>query len=251
MTQRLAGKTAFLTAAGQGIGRATAVAFAAEGARVIATDINPEALTSLQQQTGCITRVLDVTRSEAVQAAAAELGPVDVLFNGAGFVHAGTLLDCTDEEWDFAFDLNVRSQWRTIRAFLPGMLAQGRGSIINVSSVAGSIKGAPRRFVYGTTKAAVVGLTKSVAADFVGQGIRCNAICPGTVMSPSLQERIQAQAQASGQSLAQVEAGFVERQPLGRLGRAEEIAALAVYLASDESSFTTGTAQVIDGGWSN
>lgn len=251
MTQRLAGKTAFLTAAGQGIGRATAVAFAAEGARVIATDINAEALASLQQQIGCTTRVLDVTRSEAVQAAAAEIGPVDVLFNGAGFVHAGTLLDCTDEEWDFAFDLNVRSQWRTIRAFLPGMLAQGRGSIINVSSVAGSIKGAPRRFVYGTTKAAVVGLTKSVAADFVGQGIRCNAICPGTVMSPSLQERITAQAQASGQSLAQVEAGFVERQPMGRLGRAEEIAALAVYLASDESSFTTGTAQIIDGGWSN
>lgn len=251
MTQRLAGKTAFLTAAGQGIGRATAVAFAAEGARVIATDINAEALASLQQQIGCTTRVLDVTRSEAVQAAAAEIGPVDVLFNGAGFVHAGTLLDCTDEEWDFAFDLNVRSQWRTIRAFLPGMLAKGRGSIINVSSVAGSIKGAPRRFVYGTTKAAVVGLTKSVAADFVGQGIRCNAICPGTVMSPSLQERITAQAQASGQSLAQVEAGFVERQPMGRLGRAEEIAALAVYLASDESSFTTGTAQVIDGGWSN
>lgn len=251
MTQRLAGKTAFLTAAGQGIGRATAVAFAAEGARVIATDINAEALASLQQQIGCTTRVLDVTRSEAVQTAAAEIGPVDVLFNGAGFVHAGTLLDCTDEEWDFAFDLNVRSQWRTIRAFLPGMLAQGRGSIINVSSVAGSIKGAPRRFVYGTTKAAVVGLTKSVAADFVGQGIRCNAICPGTVMSPSLQERITAQAQASGQSLAQVEAGFVERQPMGRLGRAEEIAALAVYLASDESSFTTGTAQIIDGGWSN
>jgi len=251
MTQRLAGKTAFLTAAGQGIGRATAVAFAAQGARVIATDINAEALASLQQQIGCTTRVLDVTRTEAVQAAAAELGPVDVLFNGAGFVHAGTLLDCTDEEWDFAFDLNVRSQWRTIRAFLPGMLAQGRGSIINVSSVAGSIKGAPRRFVYGTTKAAVVGLTKSVAADFVGQGIRCNAICPGTVMSPSLQERIQAQAQASGRSLAQVEAGFVERQPMGRLGRAEEIAALAVYLASDESSFTTGTAQIIDGGWSN
>ena len=251
MTQRLAGKTAFLTAAGQGIGRATAVAFAAEGARVIATDINAEALASLQQQIGCTTRVLDVTRSEAVQAAAAEIGPVDVLFNGAGFVHAGTLLDCTDEEWDFAFDLNVRSQWRTIRAFLPEMLAQGRGSIINVSSVAGSIKGAPRRFVYGTTKAAVVGLTKSVAADFVGQGIRCNAICPGTVMSPSLQERITAQAQASGQSLAQVEAGFVERQPMGRLGRAEEIAALAVYLASDESSFTTGTAQIIDGGWSN
>lgn len=251
MTQRLAGKTAFLTAAGQGIGRATAVAFAAQGARVIATDINAQALAALQHEIGCTTRVLDVTRTEAVQAAAAEIGPVDVLFNAAGFVHAGTLLDCTDDEWDFAFDLNVRSQWRTIRAFLPAMLAQGHGSIINVASVAGSIKGAPRRFVYGTTKAAVVGLTKSVAADFVGQGIRCNAICPGTVMSPSLQERIQAQAQASGQTLAQVEAGFVERQPIGRLGRAEEIAALAVYLASDESSFTTGTAQVIDGGWSN
>ncbi|RUP31306.1 MAG: SDR family oxidoreductase [Curvibacter sp.] len=251
MTQRLAGKTAFLTAAGQGIGRATAEAFAAAGARVIATDINAQALAELQQRTACITQVLDVRDGTAVQAAAEAFGPVDVLFNGAGFVHAGTALDCTDEEWDFAFDLNVRSQWRTIRAFLPGMLARGRGSIINVASVAGSIKGAPNRFVYGTTKAAVVGLTKSVAADYVARGIRCNAICPGTVMSPSLQERIQAQAQASGRSLAEVEAGFVERQPMARLGRAEEIAALAVYLASDESSFTTGTAQIIDGGWSN
>lgn len=251
MTQRLAGKTAFLTAAGQGIGRATAEAFAAAGARVIATDINPRALAELQQQSACITQVLDVRDGAAVQAAAEAFGPVDVLFNGAGFVHAGTALDCTDEEWDFAFDLNVRSQWRTIRAFLPGMLARGRGSIINVASVAGSIKGAPNRFVYGTTKAAVVGLTKSVAADYVARGIRCNAICPGTVMSPSLQERIQAQAQASGRTLAEVEAGFVERQPMGRLGRAEEIAALAVYLASDESAFTTGTAQIIDGGWSN
>jgi 2-keto-3-deoxy-L-fuconate dehydrogenase len=232
MTLRLAGKTAFLTAAGQGIGRATAVAFAAQGARVIATDINPAALAALRSDTGCETRVLDVTQAQAVRDAAAAVGPVDVLFNGAGFVHAGSVLDCTDDEWDFAFDLNVRAQFRTIRAFLPGMLERGAGSIINVASVAGSIKGAPRRFVYGTTKAAVVGLTKSVAADFVAQGIRCNAICPG-------------------QSLAAVEAGFVERQPMGRLGRAEEIAALAVYLASDESSFTTGTAQVIDGGWSN
>ncbi|RYF64468.1 MAG: SDR family oxidoreductase [Comamonadaceae bacterium] len=251
MTLRLAGKTAFLTAAGQGIGRATAVAFAVQGARVIATDINAAALAALQRDTGCETRVLDVTQAQAVRDAAAAVGPVDVLFNGAGFVHAGSVLDCTDDEWDFAFDLNVRAQFRTIRAFLPGMLARGAGSIINVASVAGSIKGAPRRFVYGTTKAAVVGLTKSVAADFVAQGIRCNAICPGTVMSPSLQDRITAQAAATGQSLATVEAGFVERQPMGRLGRAEEIAALAVYLASDESSFTTGTAQVIDGGWSN
>ena len=251
MTQRLSGKTAFVTAAGQGIGRATAVAFAEQGARVIATDINPELLASLRAQTGCETQVLDVTDSQAVQAAAQAAGAVQVLYNGAGFVHAGSLLDCTDEEWDFAFNLNVRSQFRTIKAFLPAMLANGGGSIINVASVASSIKGAPNRFVYGTTKAAVIGLTKSVAADFISQGIRCNAICPGTVMSPSLQDRIRAQAQASGQTLAQVEASFVGRQPMGRLGRPEEIAALAVYLASDESAFTTGTAQIIDGGWSN
>ena len=251
MTLRLAGKTAFLTAAGQGIGRATAIAFSTQGARVIATDINAEALATLRDEIDCHTQVLDVTQTQAVQDAATAAGPVDVLFNGAGFVHAGSLLDCTDDEWDFAFNLNVRSQFRTIKAFLPGMLAHGGGSIINMASVAGSIKGVSRRFVYSTTKAAVVGLTKSVAADFVAQGIRCNAICPGTVMSPSLMERITAQAAATGQSLAAVEAGFVERQPMGRLGRAEEIAALAVYLASDESSFTTGTAQIIDGGWSN
>lgn len=248
---RLANKTAFVTAAGQGIGRATAISFAAQGARVIATDINAPALASLQDAIGCTVHPMDVTDPQAIAAVAEATGPIDVLFNGAGFVHAGTVLDCTEDEWAFAFDLNVRSQFRTIQAFLPGMLAQGKGSIINMASVAGSIKGAPNRFVYGTTKAAVVGLTKSVAADFVGQGIRCNAICPGTVLSPSLQERISAQAKATGQSLAQVESTFVERQPMGRLGRAEEIAALAVYLASDESAFTTGTAQIIDGGWSN
>ena len=251
MTQRLAGKTAFITAAGQGIGRATAIAFAAEGARVIATDINAEALASLSQEIACSTHVLDVTNAQAVRDVAEAAGPVDVLFNAAGFVHAGSLLDCTEDEWTFAFDLNVRSQFRTIKAFLPGMLARGGGSIVNVASVVGSIKGAPNRFAYATTKAAVIGLTKSVAADFIGQGIRCNAICPGTVMSPSLQERITAQAKATGQTLAQVEKGFVERQPMGRLGRVEEIAALAVYLASDESAFTTGVAHIIDGGMSN
>ncbi|MDF3835627.1 SDR family oxidoreductase [Cupriavidus basilensis] len=251
MTLRLAGKTTFITAAGQGIGRATAIAFAAQGARVIATDINQEALASLRQEIACSTHVLDVTDAQAIRDVAEAAGPVDVLFNAAGFVHAGNLLECTEDEWTFAFDLNVRAQFRTIRAFLPGMLERGNGSIINVASVAGSIKGAPNRFVYGTTKAAVIGLTKAVAADFVGKGIRCNAICPGTVMSPSLLERITAQAQATGQTLAQVEAGFVERQPMARLGRAEEVAALAIYLASEESSFTTGTAQIIDGGWSN
>ncbi|PJI98671.1 2-keto-3-deoxy-L-fuconate dehydrogenase [Acidovorax sp. 69] len=250
-TLRLANKTAFVTAAGQGIGRATALAFAAQGAHVIATDINAQALAKLKDDIGCTVHTLDVTDPLAIAEAAKAAGPVHVLFNGAGFVHAGSVLDCTEDEWAFAFELNVRSQFRTIKAFLPGMLAQGGGSIINVASVAGSIKGAPNRFVYGTTKAAIVGLTKSVAADFVAKGIRCNAICPGTVLSPSLQERINAQAQATGQTLAQVESTFVERQPMGRLGRAEEIAALAVYLASDESAFTTGTAQIIDGGWSN
>jgi 2-keto-3-deoxy-L-fuconate dehydrogenase len=251
MANRLTGKTALLTAAGQGIGRATALAFAREGATVIATDINDAALAALAAECGCKTPHLDVTDAAAVKAAAAAHGNVDVLFNGAGFVHSGTVLDCTEEEWDFGFKLNVRSQFQMIKAFLPAMLANGHGSIINVASVAGSIKGAPNRFVYGATKAAVIGLTKAVAADFVGKGIRCNAICPGTVESPSLRDRIAAGAQASGQTLAQVEAGYVARQPMGRLGRAEEIALLAVYLASDESGFTTGTTQVIDGGWSN
>ena len=251
MTQRLAGKSAFVTAAGQGIGRATALAFIKEGAHVIATDVNATALATLRQEGGCTVEVLDVTNPDAVKAAAAKHVGVNVLFNGAGFVHAGSVLDCTEEDWDFAFSLNVRSQFRMIKAFMPHMLKQGKGSIINMASVAGSIKGAPNRFVYGTTKAAVIGLTKAVAADFITTGVRCNAICPGTVESPSLRDRIAAQAEASGQTLAQVEAAFVARQPMGRVGRVEEIAALAVYLASDESSFTTGTSQVIDGGWSN
>ena len=251
MNKRLSGKTAFITAAGQGIGRAVALAFVREGARVVATDIQPGLLESLHAECGCTVQRLDVTDAAAIAAAAAAHPRVDVLFNGAGFVHAGTVLECTEEQWDFAFELNVRSQFRTIKAFLPGMLAHGGGSIINMASVAGSIKGAPNRFVYGSTKAAVIGLTKSVAADFITRGIRCNAICPGTVESPSLRERIAAQAQASGQTVAQVEAAFVARQPMGRVGRVDEIAALAVYLASDESTFTTGTAQIIDGGWSN
>ena len=254
MSNRLQGKTAFITAAGQGIGRAIAEAFVREGAQVIASDINAALLHALAEATGCRARVLDVTRPDAITAMAAEVGPVNVLVNAAGFVHAGSVLDCTEAEWEFGFNLNVRSQYRLIRAFLPGMLAENGGSggsIINVASVAGSIKGAPNRFVYGATKAAVIGLTKSVAADFIAQGVRCNAICPGTVESPSLRDRITAQAQASGQSLAEVEAAYVARQPMGRLGRTSEIAALAVYLASDESAFTTGTTQVIDGGWSN
>ena len=250
MTQRLAGKTAFVTAAGQGIGRAIAEAFAREGARVIATDLNESLLASLQSPS-ITTRRLDVLDPAAIAAAAKEVGAVNVLVNAAGYVHAGSVLECSEEDWSFAFDLNVRSQFRTIKAFVPGMLAGGGGSIINVASVAGSIKGAPNRFVYGSTKAAVIGLTKAVAADFITKGIRCNAICPGTVESPSLRERIASQAKASGQTLEQVEAAFIARQPMGRLGRVEEIAALAVYLASDESSFTTGTTQVIDGGWSN
>jgi len=250
MSSRLAGKTAFVTAAGQGIGRAIAEAFAREGAKVIATDLN-EALLATLKSASITTRRLDVLDAAAIAAAAKEAGAVNVLVNAAGFVHAGSVLECSEEDWSFAFDLNVRSQFRTIKAFVPGMLERGSGSIINLASVAGSIKGAPNRFVYGSTKAAVIGLTKAVAADFITRGVRCNAICPGTVESPSLRDRIAAQAKASGQTTAQVEAAFIARQPMGRLGRVEEIAALAVYLASDESSFTTGTAQVIDGGWSN
>ena len=251
MTDRLKGKTAFITAAGQGIGRATAEAFVREGARVIATDINEGLLADLAKTTGCTTQRLDVTDANAVLAAAKAAGPVNILFNGAGYVHAGTILDCDEKAFDFSFDLNVRAMYRMIRAFLPAMLEQGGGSIINVASVASSIKGAPNRFVYGATKAAVIGLTKSVAADFITRGVRCNAICPGTVESPSLRDRMAALAQSTNQTLEQAEAWFVSRQPMGRVGKTEEIAALAVYLASDESGFTTGTAQIIDGGWSN
>lgn len=251
MTQRLSGKTAFITAAGQGIGRATALAFAREGARVIASDISEALLASLAADCGCTTRVLNMLDAQAISQAAAEVGTIDILFNGAGYVHAGSVLDCTEEEWTLAMDLNVRSMFRSIKAFAPAMLANGGGSIINVASVAGSIKGAPNRFAYGTTKAAVIGLTKAVAADFINRGLRCNAICPGTVESPSLRDRISAQAQASGQTQAQVEALFISRQPMGRLGRVDEIASLAVYLGSDESAFTTGVPHVIDGGWSN
>ena len=251
MSKRLEGKTAFVTAAGQGIGRATAEAFVREGARVIATDINEVLLAELAKRTGCETFRLDVTDANAVTAAAKMAGAVNILFNGAGYVHAGTILDCDEKAFDFSFDLNVRAMYRMTRAFLPAMLQGGNGSIINVASVAGSIKGAPNRFVYGATKAAVIGMTKSIAADFITRGVRCNAICPGTVESPSLRDRMAALAKSTDQTIEQAEAWFVARQPMGRVGRTDEIAALAVYLASDESGFTTGTAQVIDGGWSN
>ena len=245
MSGRLTGKTALITAAGQGIGRASALAFAAEGASVLATDVNEATLATLAAENPAIrTRRLDVRDNAAVAALAAEVGAVDALFNCAGFVHNGTVLDCTEEQWDFAFDLNVKSMYRMCKALLPAMLKAGGGSIINMSSGASSIKGAPNRFVYGTTKAAVIGLTKSIAVDFIGQGIRCNAICPGTVQTPSLDERIAAQG-----DLDKARASFIARQPMGRLGRPEEIAALAVYLASDESAFTTGAIHVIDGGW--
>lgn len=246
MSNRLNGKTAFITAAAQGIGRATALAYATEGARVIATDLNAERLAELGN--GIETHVLDATNGAAVRTAIQAAGAVDILFNCAGFVHQGTILDATDAEWEFAWTLNVRSMTQTIRAVLPGMIERGTGSIINISSGASSIKGAPGRCVYGTTKAAVIGLTKSVAADFVKSGVRCNAICPGTVETPSLQDRIAANAAASG-GLDQAREAFIARQAMGRLGTPEEIAALAVYLGADESRFVTGQAMVIDGGW--
>ena len=247
MTGRMAGKVAVLTAAGAGIGRATAEAFAREGAAVWATDIDEAALAALAADVpGVETRRLDVTDASAITALSEAVGTADVLFNCAGFVHAGTILDCQDADWDASFDINVRSMYRTIRAFLPAMLDAGSGSIINISSVASSVIGVPNRFVYGASKAAVIGMTKAIAADFTGRGIRCNAICPGTVHSPSWEGRVRAAADPDAALAA-----FIARQPMGRIGRPEEIAALAVYLASDESAFTTGTIHVIDGGWTN
>lgn len=249
---RLQGKRALITAAGQGIGRATALAFAREGAEVLATDVNADALQALAgEASGIRVRSLDVTRADAIAALAQEEAGFDVLFNCAGIVHHGSLLDCDENTWARSWDLNVTSMYRLIRGLLPGMIAAGGGSIINMASAASSVKGVPNRFVYGTTKAAVIGLTKAVAADFVGQRIRCNAICPGTVESPSLEARIAEQAREQHTTVDAVRAAFVARQPMGRVGKADEIAALTVYLASDESAFTTGAIHVIDGGWSN
>jgi len=240
---RLRGKTALITASGQGIGRATALAFAREGARVIATDIDAKPLMELAAVGGIETRRLDVTDQAAVTALAREIGPIDVLFNCAGYVHHGTLLDTEERDWDFSMTLNVKSMYYVTRAFLPGMLEKGGGSIINMASVASSLRGIINRCVYGTSKAAVIGFTKSVAIDFIKRGIRCNAICPGTVETPSLEGRIAAFADKD-----KARRDFIARQPMGRLGTAEEVAALAVYLASDESAYMTGTSVAIDGG---
>jgi 2-keto-3-deoxy-L-fuconate dehydrogenase len=239
MVQDFNGRTVVITAAGQGIGRATAERFISLGARVIATDINEQALSTLK---GAETRVLNVLDGDGVKDFAADIGHADVLFNCAGFVHSGTILDCEEKDWDFSFDLNVKAMYRTCRAFLPGMLEKGKGAIVNMSSVASSVKGVPNRFAYTASKAAVVGLTKAIAADFVTKGIRCNAICPGTVESPSLQERMRAQGDYDA-----ARAAFIARQPMGRLGTPEEIADLALYLGG--ATYTSGQAYAIDGGW--
>lgn len=246
MSGRLAGKTAVVTAAGQGMGRASALAFAREGARVMATDIDGEKLAALAKEADMDTAVLDVLDADAIKTFAGGMDAPDILFNCAGFVHNGTILDCEEEDFDFSVNLNVRAMYRMIRAFLPGMIGRGGASIINMASVASSVIAAPNRFIYGTTKAAVIGLTKSVAVDYVASGIRANAVCPGTIESPSLQDRMRALGDYDDARKA-----FIARQPMGRLGTAEEVAELIVYLASDESAFMTGNALVIDGGWAN
>ena len=243
MNDVLKGKKVVITAAGQGIGRATAERFIALGANVIATDINAQSLSTLE---GAKTEILNVTDAAAVADFAARTGTIDILFNCAGIVHAGTILDCGEKDWDFAFELNVKAQYRMCKAFLPGMLAQSYGNIINMASVASSLKGVANRFAYMASKAAVVGLTKSIAADYVTKGIRCNAICPGTVDRPSLHDRLRATGDYD-KALGE----FIARQPMGRVGKPEEVAALVTYLASDEAGFTTGQTHVIDGGWLN
>ena len=249
MAQRLQAKVALVTAAGQGIGRAIATAFAAEGARVIASDVDATKVEGLKAERRL---KLDVRSTEAVDAlakqVAADFGALDVLVNCAGYVHHGSVLECSEQDWDFSFDLNVKSMHRTIKAFLPAMLAKKQGSIVNISSAVSSIRGVPDRYVYGASKAAIIGLTKAVAADFIRRGIRANAICPGTIESPSLEGRIKDRSQATGKSLKEIEQAFIERQPMGRLGKAEEVAALAVFLASDEASYITGQAHLVDGG---
>lgn len=251
MAGRLKGKIAVVTAAGNGIGRAIAEAFVAEGATVWATDLNREALEGISRAKKAR---LDVLSDKAVQKFADKVGEIDILANCAGYVHAGTIFETDDRAWDFSFDLNVKSMHRMTKAFLPRMLARAKtsgksASVINIASGASSLKGAPNRYVYGATKAAVIGLTKALAVDFIAQGLRVNAICPGTIVSPSLEQRIAEQAASGGKSVAEVQAAFVARQPMGRLGTAEEVGMLAVYLGSDESAFTTGTTHVIDGGW--
>ena len=248
MTDRLHGKSVFCTASGAGIGRATAIAFAREGARVVASDLDAASMAGLKEAGIAECVALDARHTSAIEAIARRLGPVDVLFNAAGFVHHGTVLDTSEEAWDFSFDLNVKSMHRTIKAFLPGMLAKGRGSIINIASAVGASKAAPNRYVYGATKAAVVGLTKAVAMDFIAKGIRCNAICPGTIETPSLEARIKALARQMGGE-DEARRMFLARQPMGRLGTAEEMAHIAVYLASDESLYTSGATFASDGGF--